>query len=417
MAMSVRMRHPKLEALIMVDAFAFADSLGPAKLVYIHQPAVGLKAVVAIDNVAAGPSIGGVRMASDVSAEEALRLARAMTLKNAMAHLPHGGGKSVIFADPLMPRSDKERLVRAFAQAIRDLSEYIPGPDMGTDETCMAWVRDEIGRAVGLPRELGGIPLDEIGATGWGLFHAIEVALAHLGRPLAGARVVTQGFGAVGRHAARFLVEAGAVLVGACDRRGATYDPGGLDVEALAKLTRAGGSVRDYPRGQPLERDAVIDLECDVWIPAARPDVLHEDNVQRLRTALVAEGANIPCTDGAERALHERGVLVLPDFVANAGGVICAAVEYHGGMEAEALEAIRDRIRANMSAVLDAAARDGVPPRQAARAIARERVQRAMSFGRFSAPAVAGNGREPEAATQRGTPCTASAFTAAAGKA
>ncbi|HKI99281.1 MAG TPA: Glu/Leu/Phe/Val dehydrogenase [bacterium] len=395
----------------MDDLFALADSFGPAKIVHIHQPGSGLKAVVAIDNVAAGPAIGGVRMAPDVSTVEAVRLARAMTLKNAMAGLAHGGGKSVIFGDPQMPHAEKERVVRAFAQAIRDLREYIPGPDMGTDETCMAWVSDEIGRSVGLPRELGGIPLDEIGATGWGLFHAIQVAYERMGRSLAGARVVVQGYGAVGRHAMRFLAQEGAVLVGACDSHGAVHDSHGLDPARLNALKRAGRQVTDYPGAQRLERDAVIDLECDIWIPAARPDVLDEHNVGRLRTALVAEGANIPCTPGAERLLHERGVLVLPDFVANAGGVICAAVEYHGGTEGGAFETIRERIRGNIACVLEQSAQQGVPPRQAAVELAHQRVERAMSFARFGG-AAAGNGQGAPGQPHQEAPCTASAFTA-----
>jgi glutamate dehydrogenase (NAD(P)+) len=122
------------------EMFRFADDLGPAKIVHIYEPSTGLKAVVVIDNVAAGPSIGGVRMAPDVSVDECFRLARAMTLKNAAAGLAHGGGKSVIFGDHHMPVADKERLIRAFACAIGDLKNYIAGPDMGTDETCMAWV-------------------------------------------------------------------------------------------------------------------------------------------------------------------------------------------------------------------------------------------------------------------------------------
>jgi len=187
----------------MEDDFRFADELGPLKLVRIWRPSVGLKAIVAVDNVACGPSVGGVRMAPDVSAEEAFRLARAMTLKNAAAGLPHGGGKAVIAADPKMPLADKERLIRAFACAIADLAEYIPGPDMGTDERAMGWIKDETGRAVGLPREVGGIPLDEIGATGFGLVAAIEVAASRIGMALNGARVAIQGFGSVGRHAAR----------------------------------------------------------------------------------------------------------------------------------------------------------------------------------------------------------------------
>ena len=153
-----------------------SDSLGPEKIVHVRNPRIGLDAILVVDNVATGPSIGGIRMAPDVTLEECRRLARAMTLKNAAAELPHGGGKSVIRSEPGLPEAQKARLIRAFACAIDGISDYIPGPDMGTDETAMAWIRDEIGRSVGLPRLLGGIPLDEIGATGHGLAVAIEAA-------------------------------------------------------------------------------------------------------------------------------------------------------------------------------------------------------------------------------------------------
>jgi glutamate dehydrogenase (NAD(P)+) len=367
----------------MDDLFRFADELGPLKLVHVWRPAVGLKAVVAIDNIACGPAIGGVRMAPDVTAEEAFRLARAMTLKNAAAGLPHGGGKSVIFADPKMPAAQKEQLVRAFAAAIADLVDYIPGPDMGTEELAMGWIRDETGRAVGLPRELGGIPLDEIGATGFGLAAAVEVAAQHLGMDLAGARVAIQGFGSVGRHAARFLAEKGAVLVAASDTHGTLADENGLDVAALIALKAAGRALRDHPRGRKLDGDAVIEIASDIWIPAARPDVIHAGNVARLRTRLVAEGANIPCTPEAEAALAARGVLVLPDFIANAGGVICAAVEYRGGSEAAAFAAIDEKIRGNTGAMLARVAADRLLPRAAAIELATARIKQAMRSRRW----------------------------------
>ncbi len=367
----------------MEDVFRFADELGPLKLVHIWRPTVGLKAVVAVDNIACGPAVGGVRMAQDASTEEAFRLARAMTLKNAAAGLPHGGGKSVIFGDPKMPIADKERLIRAFATAIADLAEYIPGPDMGTDERAMGWIHDETGRAVGLPRELGGIPLDEIGATGFGLVAAIEVAAEDLGLALAGARVVIQGFGSVGKHAARFLAEKGAVLVAASDTQGTIADDNGLDVAALIALKAEGGSLCDHPRGKKLAGDAVIAIPCDIWIPAARPDVIHAGNVARLQTKLVAEGANIPCTPEAEAALAARGVLVLPDFIANAGGVICAAVEYQRGSEAAAFSAIDQKIRSNIRAVLDRVAASRMLPRAAAVGLAKTRIERATATRRW----------------------------------
>ena len=361
-----------------------ADDLGPAKIIRVQEPALGLDATLVVDNVAIGPAIGGLRMAPDVTTEECVRLARAMTLKNAAAGLAHGGGKSILRGDPRMPRERKERLIRAFAHALRHEEDYIFGPDMGTDERCMAWVKDEIGRAVGLPPALGGIPLDEVGATGWGIRHAAEVAAAHCGLDLRGAHVVIQGFGAVGRHSARFLAERGAVLVAASDSQGTIHDPAGLDVARLTAVKEAGKSLADSGDGKTLDRDAVLDVECDIWIPAARPDVVREDNVDRLRTRLILQGANIPFTAAAERRLHDRGVLVIPDFIANAGGVICAAMEYHGASQAAAFAAIEEKIRANTQAMLEAMTARRIAPREAALALATRRVRDAMSVRRFS---------------------------------
>jgi glutamate dehydrogenase (NAD(P)+) len=364
--------------------FALCDDLGPAKIVHVHEPGVGLRGTLVVDNTAAGPSIGGLRMAPDVGTEECARLARAMTLKNAAAGLPHGGGKSVIYGDPRMPRDEKQSLIRAFAHALRGCDDYIFGPDMGTDETAMAWVHDEIGRAVGLPRELGGIPLDELGATGFGLRHSAEVALRHLGRELAGARFVVQGFGSVGIHASRFLAEQGARLVAASDSQGAIADPAGLDVAALVELKRSGKGLTDHRRGTRVTAEELLAVECEIWIPAARPDVIRAENAGSMRTRLVLSGANLPATDAAERILHERGVTLVPDFIANAGGVICAALEWRGATQAAAFDAIKERIRANTAAVLESASQRRVPPRQAAVELARERVLRAMSTRRFS---------------------------------
>ncbi|NNG12223.1 MAG: Glu/Leu/Phe/Val dehydrogenase [Halobacteria archaeon] len=363
--------------------FSYADDLGPAKVIHAHEPSVGLKAVLVIDNVAKGPSIGGIRMAEDVSTPECLRLARAMTFKNAAAGLPHGGGKVVLYGDPKMPRDRKEKLIRALAQLLRGEQEYIFAPDMGTDEECMAWIRDEVSRVVALPREIGGIPLDEIGATGWGLSHAVDVALRYCDFRLDGARLVVQGFGAVGKHVTRFLTDKGAILVGVADSAGAIHNPGGLDVDALLALKDAGKSVSDYTDGTQLDRDEVVAIECDIWIPAARPDVVNEDNVDRLRSRLVVEGANIPFTHAAERILHEKGVLCVPDFIANAGGVICAAMEYHGSTQAAALQTIEEKLRRNTEMVLEASKDRQILPRQAAMEMAEKRIRRAMSFRRY----------------------------------
>ena len=365
----------------MLELLNGVDALGPAKILHLAEPSSGLRAAVVVDNTAAGPSIGGIRIAPDATVEECARLARAMTLKNAAAGLAHGGGKAVIAADPRLPTERKEGLIRAFAQGIRGLSDYIPGPDMGTDERAMAWIQDEIGRAVGLPPELGGIPLDRIGATGFGLCIAASVAAPAAGIVLKGARLAIQGFGAVGKHAARFLMRQGAVLVAAADSRCSIHLPQGIDVERLIALKEAGKGLADYPGAVPAPVDALLDVPCEIWIPAARPDALHARNVDQIRAKLVLQGANIPATSEAEASLHRRGVLSIPDFIANAGGVICAAVEYHGGTEALALKTIEEKIATNVGELLRQV-EEGLPPRDAAMRLARRRVETAAGLRR-----------------------------------
>ena len=372
----------------MESCFDFADALGPTKIVHVYEPSIGLKGILVVDNVARGPAIGGVRMAEDVSLAECVRLARAMTLKNAAAGLPHGGGKAVLFGDPKMDPAHKQALIRGFAKALRTELDYIFAPDMGTDEECMAWVKDEIGRVVALPREVGGIPLDEIGATGWGLCQVTEVALQYCGNfcdfKLEKARVAIQGFGAVGKHAARFLAARNALLVGAADSQGAVYHADGLKVDELLALKEAGQSVADYSQGQKFDREAIIDFDCDIWIPAARPDVVHEDNVHRLKAKLVVEGANIPITYGAEKFLHEKGVLCIPDFIANAGGVICAAMEYRGASRAAVFQTIEEKVRHNTRLVWEESKMKKILPRDAALNLALGRVKQAMAYKRWS---------------------------------
>jgi len=368
----------------MKELFKFGDDLGPSKIIHVYEPSIGLKGILVVDNVATGPSIGGVRMAEDVTVEECIRLARAMTLKNAAAGLPHGGGKAVLVGDPKMARKPKEKLLRAMASSLRNVEEYIFAPDMGTDEECMAWVRDEIGRVVGLPRELGGIPLDQIGATGWGISHATDVALNYCDFDIKNARVVIQGFGAVGQHAARHLSGMGAHIVAVADSHGAIFNPHGLNLEALFELKKTGHSVAEFLDGEKMERDDVVGVECDIWIPAARPDVIHADNVGKLKTRLMIQGANIPVTADAERVLHERGVLVVPDFIANAGGVSCAAMEYRGASESVVFAAIEEKVRRNTEQVLEAAREQKILPRQAAVELALERVRKVMDMRRYS---------------------------------
>ncbi|MGZ4005391.1 MAG: Glu/Leu/Phe/Val family dehydrogenase [Flavisolibacter sp.] len=361
-----------------IQIFEITDEIGPEKIIHLYEPRTKMKAIVVVDNVAAGPAIGGVRMAPDVTLDEVRRLARAMTYKNVMAGLPHGGGKSGIIADP--KTVNKEQVIRTFARCIKNILEYIPGPDMGTDEASMAYVYDETSRAVGLPRVLGGIPLDEIGSTGYGVAECTDVAKDYINLDLNGARVTIEGFGNVGKPAARFLAEKGAVLVGASDSKGTIYNSKGLNIEELIRIKGSTGSVINYKDGEVLKTTDILLINTDILIPAARPDVINDANADVVDAKLIVEGANIPITESAEKLLHDRGILVVPDFVANAGGVITASVEYHGGTELIALDRTKSMVRKNTKELLDKVYSDKTYPRETAVGIAKQRVMRAMKY-------------------------------------
>ena len=356
----------------------FADDLGPEKIVHIYEPKSKLRAIVVIDNISLGPAIGGCRMARDVSTQEVFRLARAMTLKNALAQLPHGGAKSAILAGS--GTVEKEALVRSFAQAIKTLTDYIPGPDMGTDEESMAFVLDEIGRAVGLPKVLGGIPLDALGMTGYGLSVAGKVAANHISLPLEGARMIVQGFGNVGKAAAKYLGDMGVKLIAASDSKGGVHNPEGIDVPALVQAKESGTPVAQSGLGKPVTNEDLLKIESDIFIPAARPDVFTEANQDWLKTRLVLEGANIPITHEAAKRMHRRGITIVPDVIANSGGVICAATEYQRLNEANAFDRVEATVRGNTDELLKRVVKEAMAPHEVAQKMARERIDRAMSY-------------------------------------
>jgi glutamate dehydrogenase (NAD(P)+) len=357
------------------------DELGPAKVVFLRLDA-GYEAVVVIDNTWLGPAIGGTRMRSDVTATEIARLARAMTIKNAVAGLPHGGGKSGIVAPPDLTPGDHERVLRGFARAIECLTDYIPGPDMGTSERSMAYVHDEIGRAVGLPSVLGGIPLDELGATGFGLGVCAQALHDAKALQLAGARVVIQGFGAVGSNAAWALAKHGAVIIAASDIQGATWNADGLDIAELHAYKQTGQPVGGFPGGVSVPRDDILGYDCDILVPAAQPDVVTADNAGKITARVVLEGANIPITRDAETELHHRGVLCIPDVIANSGGVICAAAEHRSASKAEAFAEIEEKVSAATTELLDRTRHGLLTPRQAVDEMAWERLSAAAGLRR-----------------------------------
>jgi glutamate dehydrogenase (NAD(P)+) len=292
-----------------------------------------------------GPTKGGVRYHPDVNLEEVTALAMLMTWKCSLMGLPYGGAKGGVCCDTTrMSRSELERMTRRYTSEIilfigpdRD----IPAPDMYTNEQVMAWMMDTYsmqrgittpGVVTGKPLLLGG-SLGRREATGRGVCYIVRTAAKELRLPLAGARVAVQGFGNVGSVAAKLLYEEDCRIVAVSDRHGGLYKPGGLDIPKLLADCGAEGHVSQHPDGDRITNDELLALDCDVLIPAATAGQITEANADRVRARIIAEGANGPTTPGADQILAEKGIMVVPDILANAGGVAVSYFEWVQGLQ------------------------------------------------------------------------------------
>ena len=369
------------------DTFDLVDDWGPEKVVCVSDRKTGMRGVLVIDNSARGMGKGGSRMSPTLTVREVARLARTMTWKWAAVDLFHGGAKAGILGDPNAP--NKEEVLRAFARALANEvpSEYVFGLDMGLTEKDAAVFVDELGdrgAAVGLPRALGGLPYDELGVTGYGVAEAADAAARAIDLPIAGARVAIQGFGAVGQAAAERLVELGAVITAVSTAHGAVVDRDGLDVARLVALRAQHGDHCVHAYGSPVDADRALTTAAQVLIPAAREDVIDKDLATTTSAALVVEGANLPTTPAARQILHERGVAVVPDFIANAGGIIAAAHSMDARYSPFPVDPdtvfamISAKMRHNAETVVCESRRLGLAPHVAAQAIAQDRVREAM---------------------------------------
>jgi len=359
------------------------DEFGPEKIMDVYDPKSGMRGLVVIDNTALGPGKGGIRMTPTVNPGEVARLARTMTWKNSLAGLPFGGAKSGIIADDKkISKQKKETIVKAFSKALRIVSPgmYIAAPDMSMAEQEMRWFAEANGDSracTGKPKDMGGLP-HELGSTGWGVFHATAVAAPFAGMNLRNASVAIEGFGNVGWFAAKFLTEHGARLVAVSDSKGVVYNGNGIDLGRLVEAKKRTGSVVNYEQADRTCCDSILDVRSDILITAALPDLIKPSDVDRLNFRLIVEGSNIPMTPAVEQLCMRRGILVVPDFVANAGGVISSYVEYMNGTEAQMFAMIEERISLNTRLVLDDATRRGLPPRQSAMDLAVKRVRDSM---------------------------------------
>lgn len=333
-----------------------ANEFGPECIYRLHDPVSDATwGFVAVDNLVRGRGLGGVRMAPDVSVEEVYGLAHAMTLKSAAAMLPLGGAKSGLRVDPRWfagKPEEKRAFVGMVAEALWEIPDYIPGPDMGTNETDMQTIYEVFagrngaphhGRGgVGRPPGQGGFPLDEWAITAHGLFAAAVAAEKHVpGFRIKDASVIVQGFGNVGAPIAEKLASLGARIVGASDINAGLYHPAGLDLPQLLAIRKGRNGLAGYS-GEVTRRfdgdhvDGLLEMPCAILVPAARPHAIHAENTPRIHTRLVLQGANNPADLVCEYFLqHRRGVPSLTDFIVNSGGVIAACVEAKADVDAE----------------------------------------------------------------------------------
>ncbi|MBI4019508.1 MAG: Glu/Leu/Phe/Val dehydrogenase [Candidatus Aenigmarchaeota archaeon] len=370
------------------------DEFGPEKILEVYDPKTGMRGFTVIDNTALGPAKGGIRMTPSVSIHEVAKLARTMTWKCAMAELPFGGGKSGIIADDRkIDRDKKMEIIRAFAKAIKVVcpSQYVAAPDMNTGEAEMAEFALANGRmnsTTGKPATMCvrpgvkcGIP-HEYGSTGYGVFHATKVAAEHLKISLKGMTVSIEGFGNVGTFAMKYLTESGAKVVGISDSKGTVYLAEGFDYNKMMDVKASQGTVTKYPGAKMLDTSAVFELPVDAVIPAAIPNSITEKNMNKIKAKILVEAANIPMTPEIEERFHAKGVIVIPDFIANAGGVISSYAEYVGKNPEEMLKLVEKKIVKNTRLVLEEAKKTKVSPRTSGMGIAMRRVREAMKKNR-----------------------------------
>jgi glutamate dehydrogenase (NAD(P)+) len=325
-------------------------------------------------NITLGPAKGGIRYHPDVNLDEVTALAAWMTWKCAVAHVPFGGGKGGVVCDPTrMSRRELEALTRRYVAEIIDAigpQKDVPAPDVNTNDQVMAWVMDtysmhvghtETAVVTGKPIELGG-SLGRREATGRGVMIVTREAANHLGLDIKNATVAVQGFGNVGSVSADLIAKLGARIVAVTDWKGGVYNKNGLDITKMLDHARQHKTIDGFPGGEPIENEQLFALDVDVLVPAALENQITMENAPAIRAKIIAEGANGPTTPEAHRYLHEKGVFVIPDILANAGGVTTSYFEWvqdrHGyfwtehevndRLEHKMVEAFRDVLQTSL---------------------------------------------------------------------
>ena len=343
-------------------------------------------------SIARGPGKGGIRYAPDVTLDEVRALASWMTWKCAVVNIPFGGAKGGVICQPnMMSEGELERMTRRYTAEIIEFlgpERDVPAPDVNTNDKTMAWIMDTYSMHVrqtmtavvtGKPMSLGG-SLGRPEATGRGCMLVTREALKKLGLDTKTPRIVIQGFGNVGGMAARLMSQLGYRIISIVEYDGAVYNAAGLDIEALMLHRKETGSIRDFAGGEDIDKGEALFLECEVLLPAATENVIHSGNAEKLRCRILCEGANGPTTSPADEILAAKGIFVLPDILANAGGVTVSYFEWvqdrQGFFWNEALvnERLEEIMVNSFAAVVGYAEKHGVHNRTAAYMLALDRV-------------------------------------------
>ena len=369
------------------------DEYGPEYMVRVYDRRLGMEGFLVIDTTACGPGKGGIRMTPDVNLHEVWRLARTMTWKNALAGIPFGGAKAGIIWKEKTPAELKKDFIQSFARAIKFFTprKYIAGPDVNTGEKEMQWFVEATGNwksATGKPANLCmkifgkegekcGIP-HEFGSTGFGVAHATLCAISSKKIDITRSTVAIEGFGNVGTFTFKYLTELGARVVAVSDKEGTIYNSRGLDEKKLLLLKHERKSVRNYADGEKLNHEDIFGLPVDILIPAAVTDAINHSNKDRVKARIIVEGANIPMSEEIEEDFFRKGVLVVPDLVANAGGVISSYAEYRGYNPKKMFELVKRKVTEAVSAVLEKSEKEKKSPRASAMEHAKKIVEEKM---------------------------------------
>ncbi|MFI4911629.1 MAG: Glu/Leu/Phe/Val dehydrogenase [Sedimentisphaeraceae bacterium JB056] len=362
-----------------------------------------IKTYLVRHNDALGPSKGGIRMLPDVTLDDITGLAMEMTWKTALIGVPFGGGKSGICCDSSdMTADDKEIVLRSFTRGVaRHIGPeiYIPAPDMGTNETDMGHIKDCVAYSkatsitegcyvTGKPVILGGI-IGRRQATGSGVAYSVQAACDKLGIDMNGCRIVVQGFGNVGSVAASVLADHGAKIIAVSDISAAVFDPNGIDIESLLNYSDINGNIKGFDNAEIMDSRQMLELDCDVLIPAAAQSQINEVNADKIKAKIIAEGANAPTTPQGDEILNEKNVFIVPDILCNAGGVFVSYLEYAQETQREqmALEDVQQRLFNRMNQkfqqVFDYSVSQGITMRNAAMDIAIKTVAQGLTSRGF----------------------------------